>query len=50
MLIKRTWITNKVEKQSYHTYTVSRKFYGYFLFGFIPLYIVNFDTKYVDSR
>lgn len=48
MIVKKVWITSKEEKKPGRNYTtqVIRKWYGYFLFGFIPLYIVNNETTY----
>jgi hypothetical protein len=47
MLVKKTWTTRKYENSplGYKDY-VTRKYYGYFLFGIIPLYIVNYSTEY----
>lgn len=49
MIVQKTWITKKMENEpGYDTIKcqVTRKWKGYFLFGILPLYVVNFETSY----
>ncbi len=48
MIVKKTWVTKKYTKIGYTNYLDSvHKWYGFFLFGIIPLYIVNYETDYL---
>lgn len=48
MLVRKTWITHRDEKsiKGYGEDKVIRKWFGIFLFGFIPLWIDNYETVY----
>ena len=49
MIVQRTWITRKYKHAGFvdgtQNYCV-RRWRGYFLFGILPLYIVNYETTY----
>ncbi len=47
MLVAKTWITTCYNKKNdYGKRQELRKWKGYYLFGFIPLYISNYETIY----